>query len=73
MQSQSEEVKSNSGTSESERENLRQKLSSYKYETMPKRDNKYRQQKQENSKITITTNLFEINLLMITINLLYSV
>ena len=60
MQSQSEEVKSNSGTSESERENLRQKLSSYKYETMPKRDNKYRQQNQENSKITITTNLFEI-------------
>ena len=60
MQSQSEENKSNSGSSESERQNFRQKLNEYKYEVMPKRDLNYRQKQQHYYNMTITTNLFEI-------------
>jgi hypothetical protein len=44
---QSDENNSNSGTSESERQNFREKLRSYKYENMPKRDYNYRLQHQK--------------------------
>ena len=57
---QSEENNSNSGTSESERLNFRQKLTTYKYEVMPKRDINYRRQQQRYNNIKIATNLFEI-------------
>ena len=60
---QSDENNSNSGTSESERQNFREKLRSYKYENMPKRDYNYRLQHQKKDNITITTNLFEIKLI----------
>ena len=55
----SEDYKSNSGTSESELQNYRQKLNSFKYPPMPKRNDILRQE-QNCNKILIITNLFEI-------------
>ena len=54
-----EENKSNSITSESEKQNFRQKLNSFQYSIMPKKNYDYRNQ-HKNKKITIASNLFEI-------------
>ena len=58
----SEEIKSSSGTSESERQNFKLKLLAYQYPPMPQRDINLRQQ-QNQKKIKIITNLFEIKLI----------
>ena len=55
----SEDYKSNSGTSESERQNFRQKLNSFIYPSMPTRNYTLRHHQNHNN-ILITTNLFEI-------------
>ena len=60
--SQSEENKSNSGTSESERINFRQKLMAFHYPNMPKRDIHFRQNQSNNKIVKIITNLFEVNI-----------
>ena len=59
--SPSEEIKSNSGTSESEKQLFKQKLSSFNYPIMPKRDNALRKN-ENNGNIIISTNMFEIKL-----------
>ena len=56
--SNSEDNKSNTGTSESERLNFRQKLTNFQYPSMPKRNYNIRQEYKNN--FLITTNLFEI-------------
>ena len=61
--SPSEEIKSNSGTSESEKQAFKQKFSSFNYSTMPKRDNQYREKGKNYTNITISTNMFEIKLI----------
>ena len=61
--SPSEENKSNSGTSESEKQIFKQKLSSFNYSIMPKRNYEYRQKYKNDRNITITTNMFEIKLI----------
>ena len=64
MQSpKSEENLSNSGTSESERLNFKQKVRCFQYSKMPKRNKDYRLQLLSNNNIKITTNLFEIILI----------
>ena len=64
MQSpKSEENLSNSGTSESERVNFKQKLRCFQYSKMPKRNKDYRLQQLSNYNVKITTNLFEIILI----------
>ena len=57
----SEENKSSSGTSESERLNFKLKLSSYKYPLMPKKNKDLRIAK--NNNVLITTNLYELILI----------
>ena len=57
----SEENKSSSGTSESERNQINQKIKSFQYPPMPKRDYELRSMK--NQKINLITNLFEIKLI----------
>ena len=61
--SPSEENKSNSGTSESEKQIFKQKLSSFNYSIMRKRNYEYRQKYKNDRNITITTNMFEIKLI----------
>ena len=56
----SEENKSISGTSESERQNFRQKLNSFIYPPMPKKNYNLRQGQYNQNNISIITNLFEI-------------
>ena len=58
----SEENLSNSGTSESERQNFKQKVRSFQYSKMPKRNYDSRFQ-QLDKNIKITTNLFEVILI----------
>ena len=60
--SQSEDNKSNSGTTESEKINFREQLKKFQYPNMPKRDNKYRQDLPKNKIVKLITNLFEVNL-----------
>ena len=60
--SQSEENKSSSGTSESEKYRFNKKLSAFQYSIMPKKNFEYRKNEQR-EKITITSNLFEIKLI----------
>ena len=51
--------KSNTNTSDSERQYMRKKLSNFKYPTMPKTNNNLRNESIE--KIRIATNLFELH------------
>ena len=59
----SEDNKSSSGTSESERLNLNQKIKSFEYPAMPKRDYNLRSGSHNRGKIKISTNLYPIKLI----------
>ena len=59
----SEDNKSSSGTSESERQNFNQKIKSFEYPAMPKRDYNLRREFQNKQKMKISTNLYPIKLL----------
>ena len=61
MYSPTDENRSSSGTSDSEKQNFRLKLSSFVYPLMPKRNSNLRLQQQNNLKIS--TNLFELKLI----------
>ena len=59
----SEENKSNSETSEYEKQIFKQKLSSFKYSTMPKRNIQNRLKQANSENLSISTNMFEIKLI----------
>ena len=59
----SDENKSDSMTSDSERQIFNQRVKTFQYSKMPKRNYDYRAQQNSQNKVEITTNLFEIILI----------